>query len=97
MSARGIFKFRLFVAGDAFNSAQALANLTAMCLAHLPNRHEIEVIDVFREPQLATAAGVFMTPTLLKLAPSPTRRVVGPLSQGRPLLRTLGLPEVDGA
>jgi len=93
MSRRSSFKFRLFVAGDALNSAQALANLSALCQLHLPKRHEIEVIDVFRSPKLALEAGVLMTPTLLKIAPSPGRRIVGTLSQAQPLLQALGLPE----
>ena len=75
----------------AQNSAQALANLTALCRAHLAGRHEIEVVDVFREPMRALADAVFMTPTLVKLAPSPARRIVGTLSQTQTVLQALGL------
>lgn len=85
------FKFRLYVAGDAPNSAQALANLTALCHAHLPGRHEIDVVDVFREPKRALADGIFMTPTLVKLAPSPAQSIVGTLSQTQTVLLALGL------
>jgi len=85
------FKFRLYVAGDAQNSTQAIANLSALCRVHLLDRHEIEVVDVFRHPQRALADGVMMTPTLVKLAPNPVRRVVGTLSQTLPVLRALGL------
>jgi circadian clock protein KaiB len=92
MSRRGIFKFRIYIAGDALNSAQALANLDALCRTHLPNRHEVEIIDVFRKPRLAMADGIFMTPTLVKISPSPTRRIVGTLSQTQPVLQALGLP-----
>jgi len=92
MSRAAIFKFRLYVAGDALNSAQALANLTALCLTHLPDRHEIEVVDVFREPKRALADGIFMTPTLVKLAPAPRRIIVGTLSQTQPVLQALSLP-----
>jgi hypothetical protein len=35
------FKFRLYVAGDTQNSAHAVANLTALCRAELPYRHDI--------------------------------------------------------
>ena len=86
-----MFKFRLYVAGDAQNSAQAVANLTAICRAHLPDRHQIEVVDVFREPKRALADSIFMTPTLVKLAPAPVRKIVGTLSQERPVLQALGL------
>lgn len=89
--SRAVFKFRLYIAGDAPNSVQALGNLSALCRAHLPDRHEIEVVDVFREPKRALADGIFMTPTLVKLAPLPLRRIVGTLSQTQPVLWALGL------
>lgn len=91
MSRPAKFKFRLYVAGDAFNSAQAISNLNAMCRTHLVDRHEIDIVDVFREPQRALEDGIFMTPTLVKLAPAPQRRVVGTLSQTQPVLQALGL------
>ena len=94
MSRGVMLKFRLFVAGDGLNSAQALANLTALCQAQLPGRHEIEVVDVFKDPQRALADGVFMTPTLIKLAPSPVRRIVGTLSRTQTVLQALGLERV---
>lgn len=94
MSPQVIFKFRLYVAGDALNSAKALANLTALCRVHLTDRHEIEIVDVFREPKRALADGIFMTPTLVKLAPSPVRMIVGTLSQMQILLDALGLDSV---
>ena len=94
MSRRVVFKFRLYVAGDAQNSAQAVANLAALCRAHLLNRHEIDIVDVFREPKRALADGIYMTPTLVKLAPSPARRIVGTLSQTQPVLQALGLEAV---
>jgi circadian clock protein KaiB len=89
------FKFRLYVAGDAQNSAQAIANLTALCRAYLADRHAIEVVNVFREPKRALADGILMTPTLIKLAPSPApKRIVGTLSQTQPVLLALGLEAV---
>ena len=93
MSHPTIVKFRLYIADDALNSAQAQANLTALCRLHLPERHHIEVVDVYREPQRALADAVFMTPTLIKLSPAPQRRIVGTLSQNQPVLRALGLGE----
>jgi circadian clock protein KaiB len=86
-----VFSFRLFVAGDAGNSAQAIANLAAICRTHLPDCHSIETIDVFQRPELALAQDVFMTPTLIRVAPGPERRIVGTLSQTGVVLQALGL------
>jgi circadian clock protein KaiB len=91
MSRRPVFRFRLFIAADTLNSVQAASNLNALCKAHLPGRHEIEVIDVFKDPKRALAEGIRMTPTLVKLAPGPVRRVVGNLTDTDRVMETLGL------
>jgi circadian clock protein KaiB len=88
MTRRSTFKFRLYVADDTMNSAQATANLQALCKTHLPGRHEIEIVDVFKDPQRAILEGIRMTPTLLRLAPLPIRRIVGTLVDTQ---RVLGL------
>lgn len=91
MSPRSKFRFQLFVAGDAGNSARAVVNLTAFCQKYLPERHAIEIVDVLREPKRALAESIFLTPTLVALTPPPVRRIVGTLSQTQTLLLTLGL------
>jgi circadian clock protein KaiB len=91
MTRRSHFKFRLYVADDTMNSVQAKANLHALCQTHLAGRHEIEILDVFKEPQRAILEGIRMTPTLLKLAPLPIRRIVGTLTDTKRVLETLGL------
>jgi len=85
------FKFRLYVAGDTQNSAQARANLAAICRDHLPGQHEIGIVDVLKEQKRALADGIFMTPTLVTLGPGPVQKIVGTLSQTETVLQTLGL------
>jgi len=91
MSRRVTFKLRLFVADNAPNSAQAIANLDAFRRTHAPACCEIEIVDVFREPKRALADGIFMTPTLVVLSPLPVRRIVGTLSHAPTLLLALGV------
>ncbi len=91
MSRREAFKFTLYVAGDAPNSLNALANLKALCQNLLRGRHEIEVIDVFSQPDRALADSIFMTPTLVRLSPVPARRMVGALSNPELMVRTFGI------
>lgn len=83
--------FKLFVADNAANSVQALANLRAICKSHLPHRHQIEVVDVFAQPERALSENIFMTPTLVMVHPGPTRRLVGNLSHTATVLLTLGI------
>lgn len=88
------FRFQLYIAGDTINSAQALANLSALCRLHLQDRYEIDIVDVFQQPERALADGIFMTPTLVKLAPFPVQCIVGTLSQTQTVSLVLGLPPI---
>jgi circadian clock protein KaiB len=85
------FGFRLYIAGTTSNSTQAITNLTVFCRAHLPGRHDIEVIDVLRHPHQAQIDGVFITPMLIKYAPKSLCRIIGTLSQPEKLGQALGL------
>ena len=91
MKRGGHFKFRLYVAGDGPNSAQAITNLDAMCREHLPGQYEIELVDVTLDQARALADGVMLTPLLIKLSPQPIRRVVGTLDNVPAVLNSLGL------
>jgi circadian clock protein KaiB len=91
-----IYSFRLYVAGDAQNAAEALANLTRICVASLEGRYDIDVVDVFRQPERALADGIFMTPTLVRVTPSPLRKIVGTLSDLDKVIRALNLPAYAG-
>jgi circadian clock protein KaiB len=87
------FKFRLYLSGDSPNSAEAEANLGTLCRRYLAGRFKIEIVDVAKEPNRALTDGIYMTPSLLKLAPSPVRMIVGTLSNPAVWLRSLGLTE----
>ena len=91
----GAYVFRLFIAGDAPNSVRALANLYALCHKHFPESHRIEVVDVLTLPMRALADGVVVTPTLVKVSPTPEQQIIGNLSEEAELLRALGLPATE--
>lgn len=86
-----LFSFRLYIAGDAPNSLQAIANLSQLCTTYLPERYEIEIVDVLLEPKRALTESIFMTPTLVCDSPYPGHRIVGTLSHTEPILQILGL------
>jgi circadian clock protein KaiB len=95
MSARPSTRFRfcLYVADRTQNSETARTNLSAICNTFLPDRYDIEVIDIFREPERALDDGILMTPTLVKLWPLPVRRIVGTLNEKDAVLLALGVGE----
>lgn len=90
-TATTVVTMRLYVAGGAPNSVQAIANLEAICREHLKQGYKLEIVDVVEQPLRALADGVVVTPSLTKLAPSPAANVVGNLSDSSSLLRALGI------
>lgn len=87
------YSYRVYVAANRPDSLRAVANLRALCEASVCGDYELEVVDVFHHPDRAEVARVMVTPTVIKLAPLPRRRVIGDLSDGRAAAAALGLPE----
>jgi circadian clock protein KaiB len=91
------FKFVLYVSGGSPYSEQAVSNLRKLCIEHLQDQHEFEIVDVLNDPKRALADRVMLTPTLLKLSPKPVRRIVGSLNLSEPILQALGLSGSNAA
>lgn len=80
---------RLYVTGQSPNSTKALANVQQLLEEVVPNRHQLEVIDVLNEPVLAERDGIIASPTLVKRHPPPVRRIIGDLSDREKVLSSL--------
>lgn len=87
------YKLRLFVAGSTLRSQRSIENLRRVCDAHLPGQVDLEVIDIYQQPELAEQNQVIAAPTLVKLLPLPVRRIIGDLSETDRVLRGLELQE----
>ena len=88
------YLLRLYVTGMTPRSTQAIARIKAICEKHLQGRYELEVIDIYQQPELAKGEQIIATPTLIKKLPSPLRRIVGDLSDKERVLLGLDLREV---
>lgn len=85
------YLFKLFVTGQTPRSELAISNLRAVCDEHLQGRHEIVIVDVLDQPELAEAEKILATPTLIKELPPPERRIIGDLRPVQEVLRRLGI------
>jgi circadian clock protein KaiB len=74
------YSLRLYVAGQTTKSIAAFANLKRLCEEYMPGRYKIEVIDLVRNPELASMDQIFALPTLVRRLPPPLKRVIGNLS-----------------
>lgn len=75
------YLFRLYVSGSSSRSATAIANVRRICEQYLPNHYELEVIDVYQQPEETRAAQVIVVPTLIKELPLPVQKFVGDMSK----------------
>jgi circadian clock protein KaiB len=82
-------QFRLYIAGESINSTLAFSNLKAFCEVYFLDDYFIEQIDVLLSPDIAWAQGVTATPMLLRLAPAPSIKIMGNLSDTELLINSL--------
>jgi circadian clock protein KaiB len=88
---RAEYILRLYVTGSTPRSLKAIYNLKRFCEEHLPDDYELEVIDIYEDPDAARAEQIIAAPTLIKRLPAPLRRFVGDLSNPQKLLIGLGI------
>lgn len=79
-------RLELYVAGHSSNSEAAVANLRRLCAEDLAGRCDLEIVDILEAPDAAEAAHILVTPTLIRRAPLPVRRIIGDLSERRTVL-----------
>ncbi len=75
-------------------STDAIARIKAICEEYLEGRYELEVIDIYQQPEAAKAEQIVATPTLIKKLPPPLRRLVGDLSDKQRVLLGLNIREI---
>ena len=78
--SRDKFVLRLFVAGATARSRQAVLRVRQLCETELNGGCDLEVIDIYQQPQLASVNQIVATPTLIMEFPRPVRRFIGNLA-----------------
>jgi len=91
--ARRMYALRLYITGQTPLSETSLRNINEVCAQHLAGRFELEVIDIYQQPQLAREAQILAAPTLIKRLPLPFRRLVGDLSNRKQVLLGLDIQQ----
>lgn len=85
------YVLHLYIAGATPNSTRAVRNLKDICERYLQGRHELLIVDIYQQPEMAKEARIIAAPTLIKRSPGLTRWLVGDLSDRRRVLTLLGI------
>jgi circadian clock protein KaiB len=65
--------------------------MTKLCDRYLAGRYELQIIDIYQQPELAQGEQLVAAPTLIKKLPQPLRRFIGDLSDTDQLLLRLDI------
>lgn len=86
---------RLYIAGTTVQSVRAVENIKKICEEYLENQYDLEVIDIYQQPELAEKANIIAVPTLVKLLPPPLQKLIGNMSNLEKTLRYLDISPKD--
>jgi circadian clock protein KaiB len=75
------YVLKLYVSGNSPKSTRAVSNIREICEQYLKGRYELEVIDIYQQPELARSEQIIAAPTLVKKLPMPLRRLIGDLTR----------------
>jgi len=74
------YVLRLYITGFTPRSKEAMRNIKKICEEELKGRYELEVIDIYQQPELAKTEQILAAPTLIRKLPLPLRKLVGDMS-----------------
>ena len=80
----------LFVTGHTIRSERAIRAVRQVC-GPAGDTYHLTVVDVLEQPELAETHRVLATPTLIRHAPEPIKRIIGDLSDLEALALALDL------
>lgn len=81
---------KLYVTGTTSRASEAIRK-TSEIVEHFLVDCELEVVDILARPDLAEQDRIIATPTIVRVAPPPLRKVIGDISDPHTLLNGLGL------
>jgi circadian clock protein KaiB len=87
-----VYILRLYITGTTLRSTRAVRNITQLCQQRLTGRYDLEVIDIYQQPERAQSDDIIAVPTLIKKRPIPVQKLLGDLSNEQQLVASLGLP-----
>ncbi|MCL6258210.1 circadian clock KaiB family protein [Aquiflexum sp. TKW24L] len=81
----------LYISGMSQKSMEAIDNLKWLCDKYLKDSFELEIVDIYKDPKLASEQHIVFSPSLLKKSPLPKKTLIGTLSDTKKVLQSLGI------
>lgn len=82
------YLLKLYITGSTPRSISAVNHITEICKNNLDD-YELQIIDVYENPNIAKEEQIIAIPTLIKVLPPPERRIIGDMANTEKVLTGL--------
>ena len=82
---------QLYVSGMSPKSMEAIENIKRLCDEHLKDAFELDIIDIYKNPETAAEQHIVFSPSLIKRLPLPKKTLIGTLSDTEKVIKALGI------
>ncbi len=82
---------QLYVSGMSQKSMEAIQNIKRICDERFKNAFVLEIIDIYKNPEVAVEQHIVFSPSLIKHYPPPKRTLIGNLSDTEKVIKALGI------
>lgn len=95
-SSRGVLNedklmLQLYVSGMSPKSLEAIRNIKQICDDYLKDPFELEIIDIYKNPEMASEQSIVFSPSLVKQLPLPKKVLIGTLKDTVKVMKALGI------
>ena len=82
---------QLYVSGMSQKSMEAIQNIKRLCDEYLQDAFELEIIDIYKHPEIALEQQIVFSPSLIKHLPLPKKTLIGNFSDTEKVIKGLGI------
>jgi circadian clock protein KaiB len=82
---------QLYVSGMSPKSMEAIENIKRLIDEYALENFELEIIDIYKNPEKASDHHIIFCPSLVKKSPLPKKVLIGTLSEKHKVISALGL------
>ena len=68
---------RLYVSGMSPKSMEAIENIQTLFSNYAKEQYDLEIIDIYQHPEMASNDHIVFSPSLIKLLPLPKKVLIG--------------------
>jgi len=87
----GKLVLQLYVSGMSPRSMDAIENIRRICDEHLQGVFDLEIIDLYKNPEVASEQQIVFSPSLIRQLPLPKKVLIGTLKDTEKVIKALGI------